>query len=91
MAIWLARAPLSTARNHFLVQLFIQRPTAWTPRMRADATEFVIEAVQILAQKPHYLQAKLVMTIQKIQEVLALDEGCGRLLHGLCGHPICVP
>ena len=43
------------------VQLFIERPAAWTARVGTDAAEFVIELVHVLTQHAHHLQTIIAM------------------------------
>jgi hypothetical protein len=45
--------------NRLLVQLFVQRPLPWSSRMGTDVAEFLVKSVQLFAQEPHYLHAKI--------------------------------
>src|SRR4029077_13898997 len=74
-----------------LIQLLVQRPLPRTPRMSADAPEFVVKGVQICAQEPHDLHAEISVFAEKLQELLARNEGCRRLLARFSGDPIPFP
>jgi hypothetical protein len=43
--------------------------------MSADAAEFVVKRVQVCVQEPHHLQAEITVFAQKLQELLARNEG----------------
>ncbi len=51
--------------------------------MCADAAELVVQAVQVLAQQPHHLQAEVAVIAQEIEKNITRDESDGRVLPGL--------
>ena len=42
--------------------------------MSADAAEFFVESVQVLAQQSHHLHAEIAVFAQKLQELLARNK-----------------
>jgi hypothetical protein len=56
--------------------------------MSADAAEFVVKRVQVCVQEPHHLQAEITVFAQKLQELLARNEGRPRLFACFSGDPL---
>src|SRR2546421_11506483 len=59
--------------------------------MSADTAEFVVKGVQVCAQEPHHLHAEIAVFAEKLQELLARNEGCRRFLARFGGDPIPFP
>jgi len=59
--------------------------------MSADAAEFVVKSVQVFAQEPHHLHAKIAVLAQKLQKVFARNEGHRRFVARFGGDPIVFP
>ena len=59
--------------------------------MSTDAAELVVKCVQVFAQQPHHLHAEIAVLTQKLQEILARNEGRRSLVARLSRDPILFP